>query len=206
VGYEPSIYELTAARSLWLSGSLQRRVGKLRRVVPKDPVWARAELGERVVNTDLIHRLLSDVEDHGKAGRWFAAKQAFDAAERLVHDAMPTLRAVRLRTKAAVAEPFRRGRRPGSGDALRRTLLEILEKDRRQPSKDVLAALRKRKGQPPIVKVEDDPKKGAVVVWLDSRMNEKRTTWRSLRDGGRLSRLFKPVRKSRKRVRKSRTS
>jgi hypothetical protein len=88
------------ARSMVLSGALARRAAQIERVVgPVGPArWARP--GMPLDMSPLIHKLLVDVHRHAEGRRWLAAVRAYEAAEQLLRNSLPTIREARSRALA----------------------------------------------------------------------------------------------------------
>jgi len=133
-------------------------------------------------------------------GQWNEARVPWLEAEREADHADSMWRELADRARMQKLASYRRGRKPGSLDALDRVLMGILRAGRRLPSKDVLAALRKRAGTGAIAamtrgslrpSVRDQRRNvGDVIVWRRENGSEQRTAWSSVRDR-RLPRLRK---------------
>lgn len=102
-----------AARSLGLSGSLERRIAHLERSIPEGPIWVPAGSGLPHVYGDGIRKLLTDARRHLQARRWAAAMSAYENAEHLVDRGKPTLRLALERQAEARRQESETQRRSG---------------------------------------------------------------------------------------------
>jgi hypothetical protein len=99
-----------AARSLGLSGSLERRIASLERWVPEGPIWVPVGSDLPQVDGDGIRQLLADARRHLQARRWVAAVSAYEHAEHLVDRGTPTLRlALKRQAEARRVAGLRQG-------------------------------------------------------------------------------------------------
>lgn len=150
-------------------------------------------MGFPLVNGSLIRSRIAEARRHASAGRWVAARRAYDDAEHMVELGRPTLRralererqerdAEALTAALAAVAAFRKGKKRGATDPLGRVLADILSADPRMHSKDVLAALKAKTGDGIVVAVRSRQAGGYEILWRDPANGERVTSWFSVRN------------------------